>query len=412
MSWPLGVSVRHSARLSSIRRVRLARVGLVLLSLSSLLIWSPERAGSIAAGNDRYNPGRWAPNHVYSVLTNGGPLDLDVNYWMKWYFPSFWLEDTQHADYGAFELGWKQTQNRECNRTQDGLGLNFVEAGFPSGVRKSVDYSEDADDAVVWITDMDVVAAEQYRDPSREFFMAWTCGNGNTDSFSQADAGQATFTVSTNLCSSLVCSPLTTLQSSGQSTLNYVPAEQAFRGFPNGAMSRDTVMVSPWNQTWSFQGGDAIGWSISPTTATYSVPCGTGIIRNCYGYFQPQFSGHGYQNLWVYQHFSVRTVSDNLGYSAGRTGKQFAGYFRCPTWAPSWAGMSQNNYCVIDVYAHNYNHVGASGFRWHIPADGQWYSVLSDEFSPSPVPDDWVSLWINTNGIPVDMDGLWVSSDY
>jgi hypothetical protein len=390
---------------------RIVRVGLsFLLGLASLFLGPAEEATSIPAGHDRYNPGRWAPNHVYSILTNSGPSDHDVNYWMKWYYPSFWIEDTEHADYGAFELGWKQTQNRGCNRTEGGLGENFVEAGFPSGVRKSVDVSEDADDAVIWITDMDVVASQQYSDPNREFFMAWTCGNGNIDTFSQAEAGAATFTVSTNLCSTLICGPATSRQSTSLSSLDYVPSDQAFRGFPTGTMSRHTVIDSPWTQSWSFQAGDSIDWSRSPTTAIYSVPCGTGIIRDCYGYFQPQYSGQGYQSLIVYQDFYVRTASDNLSYTAGK-GKQFAGYFRCPTWAPSWAGVGQNSYCVVDIFAHNYSHVGATGFRWHIPADGSWYSVMSDAFPRSPVSETWVSLSINTNGVPVDMDGLWVSSN-
>jgi hypothetical protein len=112
--------------------------------------------------------------------------------------------------------------------------------------------------------------------------------------------------------------------------------------------------------------------------------------------------------------FKVGAVSSNANHTAGyQTGKQFATYARCPTWAPSWAGI-QYNYCYLEIFVQNNNStIPSPGILLGVPADGKWYSLVEDDFPASSYPDDddvWLS--INTYGIPVDLDGIWVSSDY
>lgn len=401
---------------SGIRRPVRQFITVMSLALLSLTSYDARTKASGAIDDWRYNPGPWAPNHTYSILTNNNQATqaADVQYWMSWYDPSFWIEVPQHADYGVFELGWKATANNGCRNARNGV---FTSAGFPSSVRRTVDYTEDSDDAVVWIADMDVVAAAQYQDPAREFYVSWDCEFDNQFGYKLAQTDPAysgtVFNVSTNLCSSAVCAPFSTVTSSN---LNYIPNEQAFRGIPPITGDKHTSTDSPWNQSWSFQ-ADPIGWSLSTPAGfpgTWEVICDNVNpvpIRNCYGFVRAQNQNQGYINNFVFsQNFYVRTASDSSLYSAGvRTGKQFGGYVRCPTWAPGYAGIPGNN-CIVDIYVHNANSPGAGGIRYSVPPDGKWYSVASDWFGASPNHDTWVSLFIHTYGVPIDLDGLWVSS--
>jgi hypothetical protein len=333
-----------------------------------------------------------------------------VTYWMRWEYPTFWVQDDEARDRGVFEIGWKQTHASGCH---NGASGNYpTHSTFPPSAKVMIDYSEDSDDAVLWVTDMDVVAYVQIAQPEAEFSAGYRCSGSD---IIDGAVGDSTFAVSTGRCvaSGVLgeCIPAATFQTSG---LNYVPAENGWRGLPslpntNRHMSSD----APWTNDWSFEGGVVAPSPFVSNDLTQRRICGAAMISRCYLYLEPSSGpGIGGQATRVVQAFWVKTFSDNVRYPAGLyTGKQFGAYVRCPAWSPAWSLRS--GACLIGVNVRTQNSsLPSQTYLWNVPADGMWYSLLHDGFDGTTLNDSLVVLTIDTYGYPLDIDGVWVSSDY
>lgn len=307
----------------------------------------------------------------------------------------------------SFELGWKKTGWAAC-RTNHAINNS---AGFPNGVYRGVDFTEDPGDAVAFIADMDKVAWDYRANPVLlKYAISWTC-HSNAGFAPDESTYFHTQQGSTDR-------PLTSA-SIGQ--LDYINEEvhtaSGFRGFPatnpGDPLLAASRMRSPWLRSSSFETGfdtwatqNAGGAGLAPVKAV--IWCGAARSGKCYARMT---GGPG----WLFQHSDNQNYSfdegfPGWGYGLGpKGGFQYEGLFRCPT--------SNVDKCVVDIWLRpltvNWNgNIHRNSIV--IPNDGGWYYWISDTLGGEDpeVANQRFGLWINNRGRTLDVDDQWVTSNY
>lgn len=386
------------------RHLRYSRTKILLALAFALTILLPLASPVDAVPEfDRERPTKWAPTSITTVMTND-PQVAEVNYWFKWEGPGSWSSSFWNEDVSVLEFGWKDTGNDGCDRTQAGLG----QAGWPNGTDVRVDWTEDLDDAIVWINNVNPLKFEILFEPGNEYAVWWGCIFDN-DFIS---ASNPNFQVAQNVCAPLICGPSNTFSSN---VMNYVPSEQGWKGLPingNDLRQIQTNMDAPWLGNGNFETGLLGPWSPYDSSATVFTGSNSPHQGDSFVYVQPTFSGQGnVAHSWIYQSFKVgnsgtRDPQFELG---ANTGLQYEGVFRCPTWADDWAGQPGQQ-CRVTVYMKTKAETTWYSKTWLIDPTWTWQFAL-DANSPSMTSDDDVDIWIDTHGFPLDIDAQWVSSD-
>jgi hypothetical protein len=367
---------------------------MAVLSVSSVVF-----AASASADHHDKDLSTWAPTSMVSVMTNAG--GVDVNYWFKWEGPSSTTNHRWNSGDTVFEFGYKGTGNDGCSSEDGWLG----KAGWPANMDIQVDYTEEGDDAVIWMDGVGNLKNHINNNPGSEYSVWWPCSNNNHFDEDTINAYQ----VALNECD-IICEPFTTFTAQAY---NYIPAEQAGQSVPNDQFDNrliQTNLTAPWPKNWNFEDGIANWntWNASRTSIN-----GNAYQGNKYIYVQPNQSGKGNQTLSrLRQLFDVKTSSTKApnGYELGNnTNITYEGYFRCPVWAPEWAGRPAGTDCSIQV---RWRTVANGNWRvknYTIPSDWTWYRVYFDA-DPAQVSDDNLQLFLDTRGFPMDIDAQWVTS--
>jgi hypothetical protein len=394
-------------------------IGSVLCLLLVFSALAPARVAVAVTTEDGIwkQPSMWAPLLVTTSLDNrvqGGDELAWVHY--NIHFDGYdALNDTTYpswgspADFEALELGYKDTGGSGCNGFGGDLGYR---SGFPDNVYVSPDYTEDPDDAVLFIGDMPIVMAEY--EAGRLWagvHAAWACADF-VDPFDHNPYFQVQ-AVNGNR-------PPT---SYSQVSLNYAPAEETTPYFPppvDGAAIRHDFLTP-----WLWLGGDedeehhdlgqfedtSLLDSWGQSGVTTQVDCGDAAVGqgNCYMVLRPD--GSTGSDTWLHYDGEVQTVlwshvpgqpdfegPPNIG---GNTALQYQGLFRC-----------ESADCTMDIWLK-----GGEDSGWDatlhkrtmtIPSDHQWHFV-SFEIGPGGETTDW-QLRINTLGHAFDIDAQWVGS--
>jgi hypothetical protein len=377
------------------RAPRLKAGLLSALVLSSLIV--SQSPGDAIGPNASYwtRPSLWAPSQVYAIM---GYEDWgNVAYFLSWDLTAAPDSLTSWENWltsGALslEIGYKHTGGDDCNRTFDGLKGS---AGFPSGVYIGPDYTEEDDDAVLFIADMDVIAADQRANPGKAYAAWWSCDSRFTPSnhppfdVQQGDGDRPLF-------------------SDSKAHLIYVPAENGHLGFPainpSPGLSTTTWMFAPWSVNPSFEASDT-GWFT--VNASQSRICPGASQGSCFLRIQPAGAGDN----WVSQGASVGNLWADEGQQPTKmnvglnTAFQYEGVFRCPSSNPGncnfdiWLkGQGLREFLPTDVR------------RFSIPNNNLWHYALLDDCTAGGQTNAW-ELWINTRGSILDLDTQWVSSD-
>ena len=153
---------------------------LAIGSASYVLLDSPAQANAVDAEiTARTDPATWMPNYIVTGASNQNDNNggHDIWYWFNFSRTSgmsspFWTGD---APRGTIELGWKDTGHTACNSSG-----NVLKRGWHSNARVAVDPTEDDTDAIIWISDLSALRADQLADPSKEYFIAYDCNPGGT----------------------------------------------------------------------------------------------------------------------------------------------------------------------------------------------------------------------------------------
>lgn len=397
------------------RRVR-RRVQHAIALAALLLLLQPSAAGALP-NVQRQIPSTWTPTDFVTLLDANADWG-DVSYWWKWRGPANTTSEIYNLGYrGVLELGWKSTGKAGCDGRDGALGRS----GFPADMNIQNEHTEDSDDAIIWMADLDLLRADTSLNPGKEYSAWWRCNV--IDPIVAPFHGESSrpYLQSQNGRWNTVESPNTTF---AEGTLTYVPAEQGYRGVPPSTLPGQAVQTNshvPWDANlignppipghpnWNFENSDTSMWTTTNATKTRYV--GNAFEGAAYLYLQPSLSTQGILN----QNFKVNNYSIRDGESwqqfelGSNTDYQFSGYFRCPTWSPAFFGKG-TNYChiTISIKTARDTWTGKS-FAWNVPNDGQWYFILADPWG-AQLSDDDINLRINNNGYPIDMDAIWVQS--
>ncbi len=384
----------------------------VLSSFITLTVQAPE-ASAIAPGEGGLRPSVWAPHHVFVQASNvaaWGNISYDLR-WSSYELPSnlsVWLNTSDAAR--VFEVGYKSLDTAPgCRAAEPGA---FFKAGFPDSMDVTVDYQEDPGDAVLWVSDMDVLANDQIANPNKLYSAWWDCDGAN-----HFELGNRPFLeVSPNK----LIGPEDPAFTFSLVHLNYVPSEQGDRSFPGMLAEQETWQTwidSPWTHQSSVEDGELLwsnwwkSFSGQNITRFCDHPAGAAEGR-CYLYLSAATPGdpdtYLQQTTYVRSWSKTANASVWSGFNVGiNTGFQWQGYLRCPTFNTAD--------CVVDVHikvlADGWNTGRVQQVRYSVPRDGQWYLALSDSFGAPTILDNDVEVWVNTHGRGVDVDTLWVSSD-
>ncbi|MGI8427547.1 MAG: hypothetical protein ACR2FO_09280 [Actinomycetota bacterium] len=310
-------------------------------------------------------------------------------------------ENKSQSNAESLEVGWKRTGGADCNRTLFsffGSGPFNGTAGFPAAVSTYVDFTEANDDAVLFVADMDVVAADQRANPNKLYSAWWNCAGPFMPSqrpyFNVQQGGGE--------------HPSTSF-SNGQ--LNYVPAEHGSKGFPDlnpqYGTHKSTGMYAPWTvYNANFETGTA-GWYTGAASQEWLCSGGAGGAGACYLRVHPT----GPSPNWAYTSMYVANsvAYEEQGYTrlttGSATGFQYEGMHRCPS------SYNSSN-CVYDLWLKPRNGSGWDPAKdrrsFVVPNDNRWYYILVDDWSAGG-PTDIVDLYHDTRGKVLDIDSQWVS---
>ena len=384
-----------------VRRRRVRRRAKCVVALAAILLLLQPAAGRALPNEYNEIPSLWSPTDFVTLLEGDGGWG-NVAYWWKWLAPNNTSSPIYDLGYkGTLEFGWKSTGKGGCDGRDGALGRG----GFPADVNIQNDHTESSDDAVIWMADLDLIRGDTSANPGKEYSVWWRC-NG-TETFKGESSRP--YLETQNGQWNTVEAPITTVS---RGTLNYIPAEQGFRGVPlstNSGQWVQTNAYAPWPANWNFESADTSMWTT--TNATKTQVASGGYEGAGYLYLQPNLSTQGILD----QNFKIKTQSAREGepwqqYELGsNTGYQFSGYFRCPTWSPAYFGKG-TNYCHVTVSIKTaLDSWTGKSFAWDIPNDGNWYFIIASPWTPQ-VSDDDINFRINNNGYPIDMDAIWVSS--
>lgn len=388
------------------RSRRALRLFLVLSSLvSGMFFVQPQAAIAIGEGDPYYNrPSLWAPAFIYAEM--GYENYGNVYYQFQWDLernPSSLVawDNPNASEARSLEIGYKPTGGDNCRKL--GGGLNGS-GGFPAGVYIGPDFTEDPTDAVLFVGDMGVMAADQRANRAKLYGAWWSCNGpfnpGQNPSYN-VQMGKGT----------------RPLNSDSKAQMNYVPAEQGGRGFPSvnpspGAHT-STWMYAPWTVDWNFENGSQPwkngddDWGTLNATKTRNCNQFGPVDGVCYDFIQPAGAGQA----WLYQAPLVANSVAPEGQAAVRldiganTGLQYEGLFRCPS-------GHNIGVCGIDIWVKGQSrgwNEATDKRTYNISADDRWYYVLRDNF-PAGGATTAVDLGIGTFA-KIDVDSQWVSGD-
>jgi hypothetical protein len=390
------------------------RVALLAATILVVVGLTPSSSWALPTTDINKVPSRWAPTRITSLMQNSA-TSWNVAYWFSWKM-AWGGPASQNSNYwttpsvqGTIEIGVKNSGMSECRSPATGLGR----AGFPAGVDLAVDGSEDSDDAVVWISSLHQLRADQQANPPKEYSVWWQCtGSLVGDTFDAA--GGAYLEAQLGAWHGFTC-PCSTF---ARETLRYVPPESGFKLLPTTAASGQvqTTADAPWPDQWNFEEGDS---SWTPLYAARYRMVGSSLLPgqgNAYEHLQPITGGLfvppsvPVPHTYLTQAFKVRTWGTKGPFYLGsNTNYTYEGWFRCAQGSPAWSLKPGTN-CRVTVYlrtvAHGWSDVA---FTWDIPADGAWYFISADNWHAQTSDDDIV-MWIDGHGYSLDIDAQWVSS--
>lgn len=255
-------------------------------------------------------PGYWAPNYAVTQLSDYVDSYGKLAYFLNWSGPlslDGWLDCRNPADeFGnctgdsVLEIGFKDIYHEPMSCTAAGL---TGKGGFPPEVEVLMDYTEDPEDAVIWIADLRILRADQQAFPDR-IYSAWTdCGADNSDRRDGHFYGESSAELEVQVGHwDGIKSPATTYS---DATLHYVPQELSGQFIPEPFSDEfiQTDMLAPWLIDPSFEeeGG---GWFPS-ADVNFNRVCdrvdAPSLGGRCHGYIthtQPSAPGSiGYQDF-------------------------------------------------------------------------------------------------------------------
>lgn len=411
-----GWSLRHSG---------VATIAVLAVSIASI---SPSWA--IDTSSPYHDmPSQWAPTGAISQVTNDARPWGKVAYFFNWtgiQSMNGWSAPARSpSGDSVIELGFKQIDHTGLACTDSPL---TGKSGFPPEVNVQVDYTEDPEDAVIWIADLDILRADQRADLSKVYGAWMGCGGVGDDGFFSGQ-GQAEFEVQVGHYDQ-VESPSTTYSNA---TLHHMPRElsEAFLPEANDCARfpdfrcRDprlvqAHMIAPWIADPSFEAFNGQWLTSADVTAPYicDSPTFPSLSGRCHVFVK--HNSPGAAGSILYQDFQVQTTVARENFSldgtygpgtrlttGNNTAFQVEAKFRCPVDSPQYKG-SQGDVCQVGVFLGTSTNGGVSA-PWYldIPADGKWY-YAAREYGAQAASTD-VRININSYGYPLDIDELWVS---
>lgn len=365
--------------------------------------WAPSKVEFIAQNNNAgFSSGvpnatvRFAPY----TATFSTRYNLGSNYW------------TSNSVQGTLEIGMKNTGINACNDE-----LNSLRIGYPSTVRVAVDFTEDGEDAVIWVTDLPTLRADVTYWKAYSF--SWRCSGSVTDG-GRYDDDPGALEVQLGAWNG-VATPGPTYS---RATTHFVPPENKHLLVPpensTGQSLIQSTLFGPWVDNAGFESGVS-GWQTS-TAEAYHYGGGQNAPSEgtSYALLQPPTGGPLVRpsNAWIrsmiFRDFRV-VQFNNAGetFSLGsRTDYAFDGTFRCMPWSPDWSRKPGSTCRVtISLKTHATEDWTGTAYYWDIPANGEWYFIASDAWGAQTSDDD-IRIWVDSNGYFLDVDHLWVTSGY
>lgn len=227
----------------------------------------------------------------------------------------------------TFEAGWKRTGHTENNCTAARINGR---SGFPPEMAMSVDPTEDLDDAIVWMADLDLLGADARKAP-KDYWVWFRCGTGGqfrgwmTKPYLEFQLGHYDSWKS----------PYNTYS---EATLHSIPAEEGYRGFPEqnsctrfGGDCTDprltrSLVYQPWAFNANFESGLS-GWYGTRAELWPKCDATPADQGRCYTFWRP--SPQGGRTGWLHQGMNIAThyLRENdswqRGWLGSNTGIQF-----------------------------------------------------------------------------------------
>lgn len=353
-----------------------------------------------------HRPTTWAPNYLQSQIQNDAKWG-DNAYFMAWLDPALGRNiGKPRTDHGVFEVGWKNAPH-DTAQSLDQRGKHG-DLGFPSEVSVKPDWTEDDDDVVQAVLDVDYWMADIRRRRGK-IYSAWSTALRKNDGWTTGGSGLSPY-LQVQLGAYKGRQSVATTFS--KASLNYVPQQNGAVGFPylntDGGSYR-TETYAPWLRNPNFETGQG-GWLADPNTYATRVcnPANQPEQGRCYAYFRPLT--YPATRARIYQKFQVSILSKRPGrpdlyHTTGhRTGVQFEGVFRCV--------RSNSADCRVSISQKTASAPDYKSKSFIIPRNGKWYRTLVDQgtgFGPQ-ANDMHLTLVIDSHGSALDADSLWVSS--
>jgi len=362
----------------------------------------------------------WSPSSVVSLMQNEsrrGSSWGDTAYFMQWKGPNaldHLAQPYNSHEAPEFEIGWKSAPT-----VADGNGINKFTAvnrsGFPSTMKIQWDYTEDRNDAVLALHNLNVLADDQRRNPAR-YYVGWgrllyDLNQYPLNLWDRNAANRPIFEAQMGHTDNSTGPDVTNAYSAA--TLNLVPAENGKPGFPIPE-EKDHVYQANMDQAWlrysNFEGGDA-DWVTQSAVKTRFCNQYSPLQGSCYEFLR-------HQNNWDQHTYMGQTatvlnqVNDGNGSNfrilgtGTRTGLQTETSFRCPTYASQDRALYNGN-CYVSLYVRGTGDWQRRDFA--IPPDGHWRVALVDNWTAQPSNGQTVSYYVDTYGYPMDFDALWLS---
>lgn len=385
------------------RRSRGAGLVLACTLIVATLAAQPVGATRTADGN-RARPSKYTPSYVQSQM---GYEDWgNAAYYFQWELGSHpdILRSYSRGDAVSAEIGWKRTGYRGCR-----IGNGLSSSGIPSGVYYNVDYTEDQDDAVLFLH-MAGLWQDQRDHPNRLYGAWWRCGDSSGDIDFNPSTSKPKF-------SSQEGNGTRPFDSYSIAQLNLWQSRNGLLAFPSNNPSlgyhRTAWLYQPWPSQWNFEDGDG-------TWNTYSSSrgrlCGSAAQGSCYEHLNPGVDAYGflYQRQWVGNWSAAEGGSAFLATIReldpdSRAGVdhnfQYDGNFRCPT--------SNAVDCTVTVWIKGSKDGwrASDGRSINIPNNGVWYYVTDDRWMGPSNATTAFDVWIQSNGM-LQLDSQWVSNAY
>lgn len=377
---------------------------ITLLCISALFLGSQPAGATRTANGSNARPSKYTPSYVQSQM---GYEDWgNAAYFFQWKLSSHphILRSYSSGAAKSAEIGWKRTGFRGCR-----IGNGLSASGIPSGVYYNADYTEDQDDAVLFLQ-MAGLWQDQRDNPNKLYSAWWACGDSSGDNAFNPTTSKPMF----NSQEGTADRPHS---SYSIAQLNLWPARTGFLAFtktnPNPGRHRVGWLYQPWTSQWNFEGGVG-AWNTYSASSDHQ--CGGAAQGSCYARLIPGADAYGF----LYQRSSMENwaAADN-GAAARATIKesdpnnreglgdnfQYDGNFRCVTvnivdcTVTIWVKGSKDSWRSSD------------GRVVTIPNNGNWYYVTDDRWMGPTNYTNEFDVWIQSTGT-LHLDAQWVSNAY